>query len=291
MFLLCYAAVCLVWGSTYLASRFAVQTIPPLLMSGVRFMIAGGCMFVVLRLRSVPLPTRPQWLATSIIGALLITCGNGGFTIAVRYVPSGVAALLATSLPLWTVLMDWLRPQGSRPSGGMSAGLLLGFVGIVFLVQPWNSRAADVHGEPLYMMLICGAIAAWAVGSLYARQANVPASPLMTTAAQMLAGGALMTLIGTGLGEWSQVHWSEISAKSLVSMLYLIIFGSIVAFSAYAWLVKHVSPALASSYTYVNPLIALVLGWLLGGETITGTMLGAGAIILLAVVMIAKYKA
>jgi drug/metabolite transporter (DMT)-like permease len=298
MFIVSYTAVCLIWGSTYLAVKMAIETMPALVMGGVRFIIAGLLMFSWLRWRGVAVPTRKEWISCAAIGALLIMGGNAGTMLGVKYIPSGVAALVATSLPMWMVLLDWLRPAGKRPAGGVFLGLGLGFAGIILLVQPWkaflhpDSALHSAHPiiNPIGVMLVTGGVIAWALGSLYSRHATVPASPLMSTAAQLLTGGVLMLFIGLAAGEGMTIEIARISLKSLVSLLYLIIFGSIIAFSAYAWLLKNASPAMASSYTYINPLIAVLLGWLIGGEPVTATMLLAGVIILVAVGIIAKYR-
>jgi drug/metabolite transporter (DMT)-like permease len=296
--MLSYAAVCLIWGSTYLAVKVAMETLPPLLMGGVRFLIAGMLMFAWLRWRGVAAPTLAQWRSCAVIGALLIVGGNAGTMLSVRYIPTGVAALVATSLPMWMVLLDWLRPAGKRPAGGVFLGLGLGFAGIILLVQPWKALLhpdSVLHSghpiiNPIGVLLVTGGVIAWALGSLYSRHAEVPDSPLMSTAAQLLIGGAMMLAIGLGMGEASHIDIAHLSVKSLVSVVYLIIFGSIIAFSAYSWLLQHASPAVASSYTYINPLIAVLLGWALGGEAMTRMMLLAGLIILVAVGIIAKYR-
>jgi drug/metabolite transporter (DMT)-like permease len=322
MFLFTFTAVCLIWGSTYLGNRFATETIPPLLMAGFRFMIAGCLLFGVLRLRGgrdAALPTPRQCWSAALVGVMLVSVGNGTFSLSAPHVPSGFASLLATSLPMWTVLVDWLRPNGRRPHNGVILGLTIGFLGIVWLVQPWNHLTlptpasmpastsasvpngssdslsqnishSDITGHLGYILLTCVGVITWAIGTVYARQADLPSSSLMTTAIQMFAGGAVMAILGTALGDWTGFDITAISAKSLAALVYLIIFGSIVAFSSYSWLVQNVSPAMAASYTYVNPIVALLLGATLAGETITSAMLIAGAVILGAVALVARYR-
>jgi len=296
-FVIAYGAVCLIWGSTYLAVRFALETLPIFTMGGVRFIIAGVVLMLWMRWNGAAMPTQQEWKSSAIVGAFLILGGNLGSMMSVKFMPTGVAALIATSLPMWMVLIDWLRPeglrsQGSRPHTGVLTGLLLGFTGIVLLMQPWN-HAVLHDGRYNYVLgTLCslGATFAWAFGSMYSRHTAMPSSPLMATGAQMLVGGVLMLLLGGLVGEWSRLDFALVSTKSLVAVVYLIIFGAIIAFSAYSWLLRNVSPALASSYTYINPLVAVLLGWAVGGERVSAMMLFAGAVILGAVLMIARYR-
>jgi drug/metabolite transporter (DMT)-like permease len=295
-FVVAFTAVCLIWGSTYLGVRFAIETLPPLLMAGVRFSLAGVIVFVWARLseRSVPMPTFAQYRAAAIVGALLVACCNGLFTLAMGRVPSSIGALTATSLPIWMVLLDWLRPRGVRPATGVLIGVGMGFAGIIMLVQPWNAfrHSQDTSGHidtiGLVMMLL-GTIG-WAFGSIYARQVQLPRSPRMNTAVQLLAGGAILLVLALLTGEPARLHIETVSAKSLAAFFYLVFFGSIAAFTAYAWLLRNVSAALASSYTYVNPIVALTLGATLGGEQITTIMIVAMVIIMAAVAIIARYR-
>jgi drug/metabolite transporter (DMT)-like permease len=295
-FYIAFTAVCLIWGSTYLGVRFAIETLPPLLMAGVRFTIAGCIMFAWARSSGAPMPKWQEWRSASIVGAMLVTFCNGAFTLAMGRVPSSLGALVATSLPIWMVLLDWLRPEGKRPTTGVMVGIALGFSGIVVLVQPWHffmQSSGGASSHPLDMigfaLMFFGTIS-WAVGSIYARHATLPASPRMTTAVELLVGGVIMLVIALFAGEISQVHLEKVSLKSFMAFLYLIVFGSIAAFSAYTWLLQNVSTALASSYTYVNPVIAMLLGATLGGESITPSMIAAMVVIILAVGLIAKYR-
>jgi len=296
-FVIAYGAVCLIWGSTYLAVRFALETLPIFTMGGTRFIIAGVVLMLWMRWKGATMPTQQEWRSSAIVGAFLILGGNLGSMMSVKFMPTGVAALIATSLPMWMVLIDWLRPQGLRSQGlrphtGVLTGLLLGCMGIVLLMQPWN-HAVLHDGRYNYVLgTLCslGATLAWAFGSMYSRHTAMPSSPLMATGAQMLVGGVSMLLLGGVLGEWSRLDFALVSTKSLVAVVYLIIFGAIIAFSAYSWLLHNVAPALASSYTYINPLVAVLLGWAIGGERVSAIMLFAAAVILAAVLMIARYR-
>jgi drug/metabolite transporter (DMT)-like permease len=283
-----FAAVYLLWGSTYLAIIFALETMPPLLMAGARFLLAGGILYGVMRLRGEPAPTRRHWRSTAIIGGLLLMCGNGGVTLAERTVPSGVAALLVAMVPMWMVLLEWLRPGGTRPTRRTLLGLLVGFAGIVVLVGPGalGNDGVDLFGAGLVMV---GA-AAWAGGSIYSRGAELPKSALLATGMEMLWGGAWLTLAATLTGELRRVDPSSFSTESILAYLYLVVFGSLVGFTAYIWLLGVSTPARVSTYAYVNPLVAVLLGWWVLNEPLTPRVLGAAAIIVLAVAVITTGK-
>lgn len=283
-----FAAVYLLWGSTYLAIIFALKTMPPLLMAGARFLLAGGILYGVMRLRGEPAPAPRHWRTTAVIGGLLLMCGNGGVTLAERTVPSGVAALLVAMVPMWMVLLEWLRPGGSRPTGRTLLGLLVGFAGIVVLVGPGalGSGGVDPFGAGLVML---GSLA-WAGGSVYSRGADLPRSALLATGMEMLWGGAWLTLAATLTGEWGRVDPSAFSTESILAYLYLVVFGSLVGFTAYIWLLGVSTPARVSTYAYVNPVVAVLLGWWLLDEPLTGRVLGAAAIIVLAVAVITTGK-
>lgn len=280
-----FAAVYLIWGSTYLAILFALETLPPFLMAGVRFIIAGTLLYGWSIARSSFRPGRREWGAAAIIGALLLLGGNGAVVWAEQTVPSGIAALLVAGTPCWMVLLDWLWKGAARPGLRTVAGLLLGFGGIVLLVDP----ASLTGGGPVSMtgaiVLTLGSIS-WAVGSIYSKGAPVPAAPLLATGMQMLMGGALLVLAGTLTGEWTRVDTADISLKSLLALGYLIIFGAIIGYSAYVWLLRVSTPARVSTYAYVNPVVAVILGWTLAGETFTLRMALAAAIIIAGVAMI-----
>jgi drug/metabolite transporter (DMT)-like permease len=280
-----FAAVYSIWGSTYLAIRFAVQTMPPFLMAGTRFVIAGAILYAWMRLRGTPAPTRGQWRATAIIGGLLLMGGNGVLAWAEQTVPSGLAALIIATVPVWMVLLEWLRGDGTRPTAGVVIGLALGLVGIVLLVGQANF-AGDNPVNPLGVIALVFAALSWATGSFYARHAPVPAASLLGTGMEMLAGGAMLLIAGLITGEFGQLKLDQVSLRSLLAFGYLIVFGSWVGFSAYTWLLRVVKPALSSTYAYVNPVVAVFLGWALAGEALTVQTLLAAAIIVAAVVII-----
>lgn len=284
------AAIYIIWGSTYLAIVFAIETLPPFLMAGLRFLLAGILLFGWARLRGATWPTLQQWKSTAIIGALLLLMGNGAVVWAEEKVASGVAALLVTTEPLWVVLLQWIGRSREKPSKGVILGLVVGMVGMIVLVSPWKVE----DGVDLWRAgAIFFAAGAWAWGSLYSSRAKLPRSQVMTTGMQMLCGGTFLLLSGTGLGEWQTTDWLAVSQRSWLAFGYLVVFGSLIAFSAYSWLTRVAPPAQVSTYAYVNPVVAVLLGWGLANEVITLQTLLATVLLVSAVVIItikAKHK-
>jgi drug/metabolite transporter (DMT)-like permease len=276
-------AVYLIWGSTYLAIRFAIETIPPFLMAAARYLTAGAMLYAWSRLRGAPRPRLIHWRPAVILGGLLLLLGNGGVVWAEQRVSSGLAALLVSTEPLWIVLFVWMRDHG-RPAGRVLLGLLLGFAGLVLLVRPSSTSGID----PLGVAAVMVASVSWAWGSLYSQRAKLPSLPLLGTAMQMLGGGGLLLLASALTGEPARFHLAAVSARSLLSLAYLIVFGALIAFTAYVWLLKAAPPVLVSTYAYVNPLVAVFLGWAVAGETITRGTLIAAAVILAGVALISS---
>lgn len=286
--LLAFAAVYVIWGSTYLGIRYAVETIPPFFMAASRFLAAGAVLYVGLRLRGAPRPTAGQWKSAAITGFLMLLMGNGAVSWAEQHVPSGVTALVIAITPLWFVSIEWAQ-HSIRPSRAVVAGLLLGTVGMVVLIDParlTESGHIDLVGAAVLLV----ASACWALGSMYARSAEQPARPLLGTAMQMLSGGGFLLLAGFVAGEAARFDASRISAASVASLLYLTVFGSLIGFSAYAWLLHKSTPARVATYAYVNPVIAVLLGWLVAGEPMNGRIALAAAIIVAGVAMITVFK-
>ena len=277
--------VYIAWGSTYLAIRFAVETMPPFLMAGARFLVAGSILYVWRRLSGDPAPTRLYWRSAAIVGLFLLLGGNGGVVWAEQHVASGVASLLVGSSPLWMVLIDAVRPGGQRPSAWTVAGVLAGFAGVALLVGPdqWSGSSPLVV-QGLLVLLLSALL--WAIGSLYSRSAPLPSSPLLGTGMEMLAGAAGLFLAGTLVGEWGRLDLAAISARSLWGLAYLITFGSLVGFASYTWLLRVAPTPLVSTYAYVNPLIAIFLGSLLAREPLTPRILVAAVIVVGAVALI-----
>ena len=285
-----FAAVYVIWGSTYLAIRIALETMPPFLMAGARFLVAGAVLYAWCR-RGLGLapPSRGEWRAALVIGALLLLGGNGGVVWAEQWVPSGMAALLVATVPLFMVLLEWLWNGGDAPGLRTWAGLLLGFGGVMLLVQQSGGLAPDVGLLPAFVILL--AAVSWATGSIYSRRSGGSASaPRLATAMQMLTGGALLSAVGLATGEPSRVILSQVSLRSWLALGYLVVFGSIVAFSAYVWLLRVSTPARVSTYAYVNPAVALFLGWALAGEPMTGRILLGSGVVLASVIMVTTQR-
>lgn len=283
--LIAFLTIYLVWGSTYLAIRFGVETIPPLLMAGTRFLLAGGILYGIARARGATRPTSLHWRSAAIIGGLMLLVGNGGVSWSEQVIPSGIAALLISTSPFWFVILDWLSFKGPKPDGKTVVGLIIGLVGVVVLIGPGELLVGEgLHLAGVLVLLV--STVSWTVGSLYSRRATLPESPFLTTAMEMLTGGAMLCFFGIVSGELSRVHPALISVRSLIALGYLVVFGSLLAFTSYVWLLRVSSPARVSTYAFVNPVIAVFLGWALGGEELTGRIAVAAAFIVLSVVFI-----
>ena len=281
-----FAAVYIVWGSTYLAIRFAVETLPPLLMAGARFVISGAILLLFSRLRgSNGGPTRLDWRTGLVSGLLLLVGGNGGVVWAEQRVPSGIAALLVAVVPLWMVLLDWMRPAGRRPPALVFVGLGLGLAGLALLV---GSDALHGHGriDLAGASVLVLASLSWAAGSLYVKHAPRASSGVNGTATQMLAGGALLATAAIAAGELTRMDLAHVSSRSLFGFLYLVTFGSLIGFTAYMYLLEHTTAAKAATYAYVNPVVAVLLGWAFANEPVTARTLLAAAVILAGVAII-----
>ena len=283
--ILAFAAVYVIWGTTYLAIRLAIETIPPFLMAGSRFLVAGAFIFTIMRLRGAPLPQRLHWRSAVIIGALLMLGGSGMLTWSEQQVPSSTAALVVATMPLWMALFDWLIFKGSRLGKRVTFGLFLGLIGIILLIGPGQILGTASFSLFFLLILMLSPIN-WSLGSLYSRDADLPDNIFMAIAMEMLAGGALLLLAALLTGELSRLDVAAISTRSLAATAYLAVFGSIIGFTAYIWLLKYVPATKVATYTYVNPVIAVFLGWLILDEAVTSTTIAAVVVIVLAVVLI-----
>ena len=282
---LAFGALYTVWGSTYLAIRVAIETLPGFLMAGVRFLVAGAALYAYARLRGgARRPTGGEWRAAAVVGALLLLGGNGGVVWAEQRVATGLASLIVATVPLWMVLLAWALPGGRRPSLGVAAGLALGTAGLVVLVGP-GALVGRGAVDGLGALALLGSAFSWAAGSVYARRATLPASPLLATGMQMLAGGVLLVAAAAATGH-ATVDPGAVTLRSLLALLYLIVFGSFVGFTAYVWLLKVAPPARVSTYAYVNPIVAVLLGWAVLGEPLTARTAMAAAVIVAAVATI-----
>ena len=282
-----FAAVYILWGSTYLGIRFAVASIPPLLMAGTRFFAAGCLLYALVRLKGAPRPTPVHWRSAAVLGGLLLLGGNGLVSIAEQTVPSGIAALIVAAVPFFMVLLSAAEKR-TPPKLSVLAGLVLGIAGLAILVLPGGSAG---HADFFGVGLLIAACLSWAVGSLYAPRAQLPASTFLGVAMEMIAGGVLLWLVGLATGEGGALHLAAVTSKSALALAYLTVFGSLLGFSSYVWLLKVTTPARASTYAFVNPVIAVILGWALAGETLTPRIALAGAIIVAAVCIIMYFGA
>ncbi|SHJ42597.1 EamA-like transporter family protein [Hymenobacter daecheongensis DSM 21074] len=282
-----FAIVYLVWGSTYLGIRYAIDSIPPLLMAGSRYLLAGLLLYSFMRLRGAPAPTWRGWGQALLIGICLLTFGNGGVTLGEQYISSGLAALLVAVVPLFLAVLGWLSGVSGRPTLPVAIGLLIGMVGVYLVARtPGVSHVALPGHETLGISLVLTAALLWAIGSLYAKKHQPASSPFVSGGMQMMCGGALMLLAGLVRGEAHGFALASVTAQSWLAYGYLVTLGSIVAFSAYIWLLRAVEPALAGTNSFVNPVVAVLLGWAVAGEQLsTPTLIGA-ALIVVAVVLV-----
>lgn len=287
--LLAFVTVYVIWGSTYLAIRFGVETIPPFLMAGVRFAIGGEIFFSWNAARSDAWPTRGAWRSALLVGGFMVAGGIGGVTWAEQYVPSGLTALMIAMVPLWIVAIDWLRPGGSSPGGVVIIGLMLGFTGLGLLINPMDvGRAGEI--DPVGAAVLMGATLSWSTGSIYSRHATQPPSQPLAIGMQMMCGGAILLTLSLLTGEVGEFDVATMSSRSALAVAYLIGPGSL-AYAAYLFLLRASTPAKAATYAYVNPVIALALGAVLGDEHLSGWTLLCSVVIIAAVVVIVTAKA
>jgi drug/metabolite transporter (DMT)-like permease len=279
------AAVWFIWGSTYLAILWAIETMPGFLMAGIRFAVAGGVLYVWARWSGAAAPTLAQWRVAFVIGCLMLLVGNGGVVWAEQFVPTGLTALVIATEPLWVVLLDWARPHGTRPTVAEGLGLILGFAGAAMLVGPGEGTDAP-RVSPLGAAVLTMATVSWAAGSIYSRAAPLPTSPILRAAMNLTGGGVGLLIVATVAGDWARLDVGSISLRSALAVLYLIVFGSIVAFTAYLWTLRATTLAVASTYAYVNPVVAVILGWALAGEAVTARVIVAASVIVGSVVII-----
>ena len=286
---LAFAAVYVIWGSTYLAIRYAVETIPPFFMAGCRFVIAGAASYLWTRAGGAARPSRRDWAGAALIGALLLLTGNGGLCWAEQRVPSGLAALLMASIPIWMVLLDSRRRGGTKLGARVLGGMAMGVAGLALLVGPahlWGSSRVNLAGAAVLML----ASFSWSLGSVLSHRVKLPPSSFLAAAMEMLAGGALLLLLGVLSGEGLQLHLARVALRSLLGLVYLILAGSLLGFTAYLWLLRSVPTARVSTYAFVNPAVAVFLGWALGSEPLTGRELLASATIIAGVALIITHR-
>jgi drug/metabolite transporter (DMT)-like permease len=287
--ILAFAAIYLIWGSTYLGIRIAIESMPPFLMASARFLVAGSILFLMLKSRGRGWPTIHQWVANAIIGCLLLVGGNGLVVWAELTIPSGITALLIGVGPLFIVLTEWAWPGGTRPTAITMIALLIGFAGVTWLAAPWETSSGG-RLNPAGVIAILGACVFWALGSIYSRHAKHGADPFLSASLQMLGGGAMLALVALWHGDFGTLDLAAITPRAWIAFVYLTAIGSLVGFSTFVWLMKHCPPARVATYAYVNPVVAVFLGWLILGEPITSRTLVASAIIVGAVAIITTEK-
>lgn len=279
-------ALYIVWGSTYLAIRFAVETLPPFLHASLRFLISGAILFLWRRAAGDPLPTKSNWKSTAIVGTLLLLGGNGLVALAEKTIPSGIAALMISTSPFWLVLFESLRAGGMKPNWLSILGLVIGFGGVFLLIGPAEITGSKQQFDTFGIILLLIAPLSWSLGSIYARGADMPKSTLISTGMQMLAGSAALFVVSVVTGELNGFNFGDVSMRSWLGLLYLITFGSLVGFVAFGWLLHNAPVSLMSTYAYVNPVVAVFLGWLLAGEELNARIAVASAIIIGSVILI-----
>lgn len=287
--LLALATIYLVWGSTYLGIKVAVETMPPFTMAAIRFLIAGAILLLFLMLRGAKRPTLRQWRDNSIIGTLLLLGGNGPVAWAEQFIPSGITALLIGIGPLFVVLTEWAWPGGQRPTAGVLVALLLGLAGVVWLAAPWETPLEG--GLPLTgVLVVLVSCVCWSVGSIYSRHAKSSPNPFQASALQMLGGGTALLITALAMGDFARFDVTAVSTRSWSALVYLIAVGSLIGFSTFVWLMKNVPPALAATFAYVNPVVAVLLGWWLLDEHVTTRTFSAASVIIVSVIIITVQK-
>ncbi|MBI5946164.1 MAG: EamA family transporter [Chloroflexi bacterium] len=282
---LALVALYIVWGSTYFGIKVAIETIPPFFHAGVRFLVSGLILVIWQRAAGYDMPTRKQWISTAIIGILLLLGGNGLVSWAEQFIPSGIAALIIGSMPLFLVVAEAIRPHGVKPNWQSIVGLVIGFIGIYVLINP--AEAVAGAGLNIYgVAALLSACLLWATGSVYSKSADLPKSSLMTTGAEMLMGSIGLFIVSLVTGELNGWNPAEVSTRSLIGLGYLITIGSIVGFGSYIWLLQNAPISLVATYAYVNPIVAILLGAWLGNEVLESRIWLATAIIIGSVMFI-----
>jgi drug/metabolite transporter (DMT)-like permease len=282
-----FAALYLIWGSTYLGILFAIQSIPPFLMAGARFLSAGLIMFAIARTQGPLRSTWAEWRTALIVGACLLLGGNGGVTLSEKFIESGLASLIVATVPIYITLLGWLCGMTPRPAPIVWVGLAGGFLGVAILLGPalrFSSGGGTHPAVGMSILLLSSFI--WSAGSLYSRTARHSASPFLGVAQQMFCGGVLLLVVGLFVGEPRNFHPGNITTLSLGAFAYLVLIGAIVGYTAYFWLLRHCDPAKVATYAYVNPIVAVLLGALFAQETITLRTLLAAALIIGSVALI-----
>jgi drug/metabolite transporter (DMT)-like permease len=283
-------AVYIVWGSTYLGIRIAIDTIPPFLMVGIRYLISGTIIYTWRRMSGDQAPRKMEWRSASIIGLLLLLGGNGALAWSEQRIPTGIASLFIATVPLWMVLIDAFRPGGKHTDRLTWLGVLVGLIGTALLANPWQYQGTSPPLDPIGIIVLIAGALSWSFGSLYSRKAVLPESPLLGTGMEMLAGCVGVFVVGSLLGEWQGFNLANVSLVSWAGLAYLIVVGSGVGFVAYTWLLRNAPTAIVSTYAYVNPVVAILLGVLVLHEPLETLEIISAVVIIAGVVLITTAK-
>jgi len=285
---LAFAIVCVVWGSTYLAIRFVIETAPPFFTAGTRWAVAGILLYIVTRLRGASRPSRSHWFSAFVVGGLMLLAGHGAVVWAEQWIPSGLTSILVATVPLWITLVEAVNHR-RKPDRKILITLLAGFVGVIILVEDMPTLSGNMMGPIAAVAVLFGALA-WGSGSFYSRTAKMPDSHFTGVAMQMIIGGVLLFSASFATGEFTGLQLASMSQRSVAALVYLIVFGSLVAFTAYIWLLKKTAPSRVATYAYINPVVALLLGWALADEQLTLRSIVAAIIILISVAATTTFK-
>ena len=284
---LAYGAVSIIWGSTYLAIRFAIDTIPPLMMMGSRNFLAGIPLLVWALMKEKIHPSAADWGRNALIGAFLFLGGHGSLAWAELRVPTGMAALILSTMPLWMAVLDSLRPTGSPLTPRIIIGLVIGFFGVALLIGPGDFLGGQ-RADTLGAIVLLGAALSWSIGSVYARSTMGRCTPLQETMMRLLTGGGFLLLASLMFGEGQRFDPAAVSQRSILSLVYLVVFGSIVTFTAFTWLLSNMSPARVGTYAYVNPVVALLVGWGIASEPMSLRIVATALLVLWSVALVLR---
>ena len=283
---LSFACIWFIWGSTFLVIRYAIADIPPLLMCGLRLLLAGALLLIYAAATGARWPRGVEWRNAALVGLLLPGIGNAAVTLGVAHVPSGLVALLVSTIPLWMALLASFGRDAAPPGRQAGFGLVLGFAGIALLIGPGVAGSHDAPIQPVWALVPVLGSLSWAWGSLWSRRAAMPGSPLMSTAVGLAAAGLALLMLSAGIGDFGRWDIATTRPAAWASLVYLAVFGSVFGFGAYLYLLRHVAPAVVATYAFVNPVVAMALGWAIGGESLTPRTLTAAAVVLAAVITI-----
>jgi drug/metabolite transporter (DMT)-like permease len=284
-----FAAIYIIWGSTYLGIKYAIESIPPFMVGGTRFLIAGALLYAWARLKSGVKPTGEQWRQGLVLGVFLLGVGNGCVVWAQQRTPSGITALVVAIVPLMVVLIEWLRPGGKHPGAAALTGVIIGLAGMALLIGPSAFMGASDVQPMAALVLLLGSLS-WSAATVFGKRVSVPPVPPLASAIQLFGGGISLMIVSAIAGELGRVQPADFSLRAVLAVWYLIIFGSIIAFSAYSWLLRVASPTKISTYAYVNPIVAMFLGWAVAGEEMSLRVLLAAGVVLAGVALITRRK-